>query len=580
MWRPLVVGCIVISSLWMIIAGPLLRAGAADVRMLAAFITDEVMHVNMLHQALAERTMRLIFQSYGHLYFNIALAPLHALKLAGLEPSELGILFWLRSLAFLFALATILVVFIWASIDIGVVAAIVATLVMLTSKPLLLWSTISHPDTAQMLFLTLALYWCARLHSEFSDRSLAAASAAAGLAFASKYGGIFVLPVIAWAAASDRLVMSPGDARQLAHRLRIAVITAGVAAIAVASVVAPAQGVALLSEDGRADVPGTTATLALARDVVFGVAIACVVAGLVGPLWQRLARSTRLMHWIRSMVVATAAFTIAFVCASPYSLRKLAFLKGLYFEGNRLAGPSMSTAIGQWLQTFNEALGPIVLAIPLGVALVWGERSRSRRSLAAVLLAFFAIYVAVLLTRVRVPADQYLLPVIPVCALLTGYVAQWVVDRVPFRRAVAAGIVILFAVAAVPSYVNAREQLLHRDRTAGAAIAGRWLSCAVRHDARVVYDYLSYVPPSFADAHPTWGGTPAWRDSLNPDVIVVATPIATNNAGVSPNQEYYACLADGSCGFDRLFGNADVHIYVKRSDAAALATGAACAERR
>lgn len=562
------------SAAWVILVLPLVTVGMSSLRMAEVFQPDEVAAVNLLANALQHRSMRLVFDSYGHLYFNLALVPWQVWQRVG-PVGGLDLLRSLRGLSFAFGWATVLISVAWATIDAGLVAATTTGILLLTSSSLLGWSTVAHPDTAQVCFLMLALYVTSQAHRDYRMGLAARASAAAGLAFACKYAGIFVLPLIA-AVIVLRVEADPPDRAARTMRLvRVALAAAAGVALLLAWMAEPHAVVAALTEDGRADMSGALADLARARLLIGGGGVVALIAACVPPLWRTRSWTARATACIHDGAIALAAFGAAFVLTSPYSLRHLAFLKGLYFESNRLAnGPSLVGVIQAWCSVAWSACGPALLvAAAAGAVLALGRRRSRAHGAGQVLCAWLLVYGAVLVFRVRGVEEHYLLPVVPPLALLGGFAAQDICT-VRVRRLAAPAVLAALLVVAVPPYVAGRRRLADRERRSGAVAAGHWLACAVPRQARIAYDFLSYVPPEFADARPTWGGTPEWRDAVRPDVIVVNASIAAKyGADARAQHAYYACLRGGTCGFERWFANAEVQIYGRPGLRGRLAPG-------
>ena len=94
------------------------------------------------------------------------------------------------------------------------VAASIACVLLAVTPDFLRWSLESHPDFPQLFWVLCALLACCRLANEFRLRWILLASLFAGLAFGTKYIGIFLLPVIALAASASR----PGGVAQHGRR--------------------------------------------------------------------------------------------------------------------------------------------------------------------------------------------------------------------------------------------------------------------------------------------------------------------------------------------------------------------------
>lgn len=570
-----------LAAAWTASAAGMLTVGSDSLRLAAVFQTDEALHVNMLANALRTDSMRLVFGSYGHLYFNLALVPLHAWN--QVQPvTEAQILLVLRSLSFLFAGATIVITGAWAASHAGAAAGFTAGLLLVLSPLLAEWATLSHPDTAQVFFLMLSLYLVARLVTRVTPRRVAEASAAAGLAFACKYSGMFVLPLIATLVVRGAPPVAEEQADRMLRRLRWLVAAGGVAAVFAGAVLEADRLVAWLAEDGRVDVPGAEAAVTAARR---GLAIAGAAALLLAtlPLWRRRPSSARLLGVGASLGLCAVAFLAAFTVTSPYSWRKLAFLKGLYFESARLAAAvPLTTAAAEWGQVAADHLGVVLLAgAAAGLAAGWllsvPSKTAEEKASLLTLAAWIAIYSVLLVARLRAVTPHYALPLVPALAWFAGYGAARIAATMRASRTAAAGALsALLVLSSAPRYIEWRGKWMRRVELSASVAGGRWLACALAPTARIAYDQMSFVPPVFTDVHPTWGGTIEWRDTLGPDVVIVRSAVERMHADASASQAervYYDCLRKGACGFEPWFGNDEVQVYGRRERAANLLHG-------
>ena len=99
-----------------------------------------------------------------------------------------------RAVSIFFAAATLWLMFVWTRRVFGVAAAWIAFTLLCLNATLYEWAVVLKPDMAQLFFLMLALALTCRLADEPRLRWLVPAASAAGLAFACKYSGLFVLP--------------------------------------------------------------------------------------------------------------------------------------------------------------------------------------------------------------------------------------------------------------------------------------------------------------------------------------------------------------------------------------------------
>jgi 4-amino-4-deoxy-L-arabinose transferase-like glycosyltransferase len=573
-----------LAALWAASLVPLIGVGTSSARLVEALATDEAMQLNLLRGAAANHTFSLTFGPYGHFVFNLILI---VLRFTPGELSDPRIVQTGRSISVLFAAATVWLTFIWTRRAFGEAAAWIALGLLFINATLYTWSVALKPDLAQIFFLMLALAFASRLAEEPRLRWLALASVSAGVAFACKYSGLFVLPII-FAVVVWRPVAGARPA------VRAAVLRGVVAVVAVAlfagTVFLNVEWIAShLTEDGRIDARVSAQRLAqLALAVrVLALALAALVAAPW--LWSALRRRQQVLAVLWSWLMAATVFAVTFVVVSPYSLRRAAFVKGLFVEASDAAAATPFTAawLATWLQGIAIAVEWPVLIAALATMAVVGWMAARRRLVVdpaePILVAWLLLYALVLAAPVHEFYVQYALPLAPPAAMLAGRgavaVARWlsgVLDRLS-ATAVLVVAVLGISIPMGADLIAARAQLQNRERTSAAVTLGRWLECRVPASARIAYDYFSYVPPPFHDVWPTWGGSRAWLSGLNPDIVIVNGGTAGAVIGNPIHAEYYQCLIDGVCGYERVISRGDVTIYARSGEAAELSTRAPAA---
>lgn len=574
-----------LAALWAVSLVPLIGVGSSSVRLVEAFATDEAMQLNLLRGAAANHTFALTFGPYGHFVFNLILV---TLRLMPGELSDPRIVQVGRSISVLFAAATLWLTFVWTRRVFGDAAAWIALSALLVNATLYTWAVALKPDMAQIFFLMLALAFTSRLAEEPRLRWLTLASAAAGIAFACKYSGLFVLPIIG-AVAIWRPVAGLRPAARIAV-LRIAAAILAVALLAGAGFLNIDWIASHLTEDGRVDARISGQRLRQLAIAARGLALALAVLAATPWPWAALRRRVQVLAVLWSWLVASIVFAAAFIVVSPYSLRRAAFVKGLFVEASDAAAATPFTAawLSTWLQGIATAVEwPVLIAAVATMAgLAWTARRRliSVSPTDAVLITWIVLYALVLAAPVHEFYIQYALPLAPPAAMLAGRgavaAARWLSNMLNRRTPATALVMAAVLAVDVPMAAHllaARTALKDRERTNAAAILGRWLECRVPASARIAYDYFSYVPPAFQDASPTWGGTRDWLAQLNPDIVIVNSVTAGTVMGDPRHAEYYQCLAMGACGYARVIARGDITIYGRSDQAAELSTRAPAA---
>ena len=263
-----------------------------------------------------------------------------------------------------------------------------------------------------------------------------------------------------------------------------------------------------LTEDGHIDAAVSLNMLSVLSIIVRGAALVLGLAAATPWVWAALRRRPRLVATLWSWVVVAMVFAASFIVVSPYSLRKAAFVKGLFVEASDAAAPMTAEWVSTWLRGIGMAITwPVLMAAVITMAgLVWLAVTRRARMGAAeaIVMAWTAIYVLVLSAPVHEFYVQYALPLAPPAAMFAGRglvaAGTWLANSFRQRRLAGAFVTAATVVIAVPLSVSvfaAREVLMNRERTSAAIFVGKWLECRVPASSRVAYDYFSYVPPAF-----------------------------------------------------------------------------------
>jgi hypothetical protein len=69
--------------------------------------------------------------------------------------------------------------------------------------------------------------------------------------------------------------------------------------------------------------------------------------------------------------------------------------------------------------------------------------------------------------------------------------------------------------------LDARSEIVNRVAVSKTVEAGEWLAAHYPPEARILYDFYSYVPPVFEDARLVWGGTLPVLSAYSPRLVLV-----------------------------------------------------------
>ena len=594
-------------------AEDLLWIGSDSIRQASAFAADEAVHARLIQEALRDSTMDIGFYSYGHLYFNLALLPLYISGDAS-EISEQKIILALRAVPLAFAVGTIVATFLLARFSLGsALAWMVVAFLCVMPLVLLKWSMISHPDMPQLFFIVLGLYACSRYAAGRHWRVLVWAAVAAGLAFSSKYAGLFLLGLV-WLIvvarayvddAEDGFRLSRARCRMLWHASGLVVGTLLCLAAILSTPGYPVgyYGAAVILVGGAPNQSEFETWFAVAR-IAVGIAGA-VLIWWAARSWCRRppATSGEASRWNKAagkIGLTLAVFLVSFAVTSPYSLAGARFLRGMVLaaQKSRLGHHLVADDSGwrwltllatpgffEWTILTLAAIGGVLVIAQLSWR-GWKEGFRPE-SVPALWVFLYAGWLVVH-AGYQPSTSYYLLPIVPALLILSAYPLKRLGSLVTLRWGSRAGSFVLgIAVCSIliwelPSSVSAaaayRAEI--RSREDPSFLVGEWLEENCAPSAVILYDHYSYVPDSFALAVPTaeFGGTARDLDEHDPDLVVVSQEMSSRFLDPADAKDYvrgpesyllkykyYEALRSGETGYSQIRDFGGVEVYAKRS---------------
>ena len=177
-------------------AVPLIPIGTEDIRMADVFSADEALAAAVVRHLHSNQTIVLETFSYGGLSYYLPLMVISAWGSLVGGVSDQVVILVMRSLCTLAGFGCLWLTYCVGRLAFGQTVGIIAAFLLVSTPVFLRWSVEIHPDLPQLFWLLCALYWCARLCQSVNFRSAIYASLFSGLAFGTKYSGLFVLPVI------------------------------------------------------------------------------------------------------------------------------------------------------------------------------------------------------------------------------------------------------------------------------------------------------------------------------------------------------------------------------------------------
>lgn len=184
--------------LFLLLTGNLvtLSYGIESLNLIRVFSGDEASAVNRVLRNLEHNDLNPRgFYNYGYVYHTAGFYLLKTLGHFGFKVDAMLVTLVFRFLSlFFYALAGFFLYKIFTRCLGGEkVLGLISALVLLSTPKLSYWSTLTHPDSLQMLLVILAVYI---VFSKHNTLHLFLGSAAAGLAFGTKYSGAFILPFL------------------------------------------------------------------------------------------------------------------------------------------------------------------------------------------------------------------------------------------------------------------------------------------------------------------------------------------------------------------------------------------------
>ena len=356
---------------------PLLFTACKDVQMASVFSPDEGRYVHLIRGALEAKSFRLHFVSYGHFYFNLVLLPLMLLQ-SFFVITDVHILLSLRGVSWLFGLGSAWMTYVLTKRFFGVFEAwLSAVLLVFVPLTFLEYSVIAHPDTLQLFFILASLYAICSLSEKLSVRHLMWASAMAGLAFSAKYGGILLLPLIAFVFLRQ-VYQAEGlqCSMILKKRVNLQLILLTVLCLIAALLLQQSVVNWFFSSDGHIESAWIWDLITKVRFLLLGISMALATISYFSYKKLFNPKYDKSYFGFYYGMLASLLFVAMFVLTSPNSLLELQFVQGLLYEGHNTRTGGFFTAdwqkiSTQWYEvlTSKHLLGGVLFLLSLSASL-------------------------------------------------------------------------------------------------------------------------------------------------------------------------------------------------------------------
>jgi len=246
--------------------------------------------------------------------------------------------------------------------------------------------------------------------------------------------------------------------------------------------------------------------------------------------------------WLAGMA-SLVAFSAAYAITNPCAIANIGnLMEDLSFAGRIVSDAEGNARSWLWSLYTPENAAIISLALPVGIHILIRKQWTSSIGILCVLFWVFT-YVTFLLVNVRFIAGQYLLPIIPACAIvISSIVAKFREDA---RPAWAKWGAIGFLVVAQAWYATSTFVARTIDELENPVIAaGMWLSESYPDDTTIVYDTYAYIPSKFELSETYFGLSYPVIRTLNPDLVITRSSVIDRYH--APDQSEHFRLADNT----------------------------------
>ena len=447
---------------------PLVPIASDDIRMVDVFSADEASAAAAVRYLHALNTLEIRSFSYGGLFYYIPLGALKLWSVAGGEVTDRVVVIVMRLVCTAAGLGCL-----WVTYRIGCEAfsrtvGLVGACLVVINPVFLRWSVEIHPDLPQLFWVLLALLWCCRLCRRFSVAGAALAALFAGLAFGTKYSGVFLVPVIAAA-------------------------------------------LLLPSEDGR---PILGDALSRLRERRYVLALVLVPAVFVLTFL-----ATNPYAWIS---YETFRADLAFEQAH------LSF--GHVFRADR-AGLDWLVRLADLVGTANGVALALYLGLIITFHLSGRRRLPIEKILLLIWIGGFTGYL-VLTANIQAPRHLLpILPPV-LLFLADGYREVWhlATERWPRVRWLAIAVPLVLACLSWSrgaEAVRMFQDKLGREDGSPEIAAGRWIAERFPETTSIIFDAYAYVPVRYERVYRTFGQSYPVVNHFRPDLLVVREAIAS-----------------------------------------------------
>ena len=450
---------------------PLIPQGSDDIRMAAVFSIDEADILWQIDHLYKNGVGNLPSFTYGGgLYYSVTLL----LKVWSVLGAVTGntVILALRGFCMIAGIGCLWLTFKLGCLVFDRTTGLYGTFLLLSFPEFLRWAVDGHPDLPQLFWMLAVLVCCVRLIQGFSWKWITLAAVFAGIAFGTKYGGIFLLPVIGMSVLLPRggveLSLSGGLKKLRERRYLKAVVLIPIVFLGVFVLINPFSII-------RFDV--FMKTMVDYKEVMgFGHMYEADPSGLI---WLQILRSGL------GPIHAVAFLAYLLGC-------------GLYVYRKRQI-PAAKGILLFWCLLF---IAYLMLEVNL-------RRVRHLLPILPCVLLCVAEAYRVLFQRIQIPRFGWVRLAIPFVLISVSW----------------------FQLAAASHQFKGRMEKVeaHKDDLS----LGRWLLTEFDDDTSIIYDAYAYIPSQFQRVYRTFGQTYFMTNHFEPDLLVVRNAISSRYTDLS-----------------------------------------------
>lgn len=547
-WTLLIFFCVILYL------GDLLYVASENKNVLFSLNTDEASHVELLMHAYREKEM-LSIHSYGHLFFNISLLILEVIGQQLAIDDEM-IIVVLRAVSvtsyFMAVFSTGLLANRVLTLGLSMISVLCFAVIPLD---LVRYAFISHPDVLQIALLNFSiLFFCGYLNKN-SSRCLYISFAFCGLAFSTKYSGLFLIILYyMWMFASEKSLTYERYRFLSEPFLRIA------------GIVISTIGFYFLSEisiDVLVDIMGSRNTitiyhldflrsLVLLSKVTLAVIILVCLSDKVWSLfWRKIYNSSGASKAVYGSII----FFMSFAIFSPGLIPNFRFLRGMAAESVHVSFGHTFRDHGSSLEWLDVLYSEDLLGIPFGAFFTlciffvlysaFYERKIDKEILFH--LSWIVLIFIYCIFKVNYREPRYLLVVIPSLVVVSIFGAQNALSKFTFNGSNGKIVVrlcffVIFSFVSLygfHSFKNLKSRTLSLASEYRIEFFKNWLEKYCDSDVRVAYVPYVYVPSHYDASRWMWVWEKNELLSFSPDVVILSKAYIEDFTNTLKSDEYF-----------------------------------------